>query len=163
MRSLVARTPCPEPIRCAQGKLREWARFLPSKIPTPRPPPHCDGEGEPTGHARFSLSLACRKAQGILGMTGYVAGRFVWDDGVAAMNLRETYAGRPVRYSMVIEWSDDDQIFVVSLPEWGNLVHTHGTTYEEALQQGKDLIEALIASREASGELLPDPRVFASV
>jgi predicted RNase H-like HicB family nuclease len=52
---------------------------------------------------------------------------------------------------------------VVSLPEWGNLVHIHGTTYEEALQQGKELIEALIASRAASGEPLPDPRVFAGI
>ena len=69
----------------------------------------------------------------------------------------------PVRYSMLIECSDEDQLFVVSLPEWGDLVHTHGATYEEALQQGKELIEALIASREDSGEPLPRPRVFASV
>ena len=69
----------------------------------------------------------------------------------------------PVRYSMVIEWSEEDQVFVVSLPEWGDLVHTHGTTYEGAVQQGKDLIEALIASREGGGEPLPTPRVFVSV
>ena len=37
-------------------------------------------------------------------------------------------------YSMRIEWSNENQVFVVSLPEWGDLVHTHGATYEEALR-----------------------------
>jgi antitoxin HicB len=69
----------------------------------------------------------------------------------------------PLRYSMLIEWSDEDQVFVVSLPEWGYLVHTHGTTYEEALQRGKELIEGLVASRQESGEPLPRPRMFAGV
>jgi antitoxin HicB len=69
----------------------------------------------------------------------------------------------PLRYSMVIEWSDEDQVFVVSLPEWGDLVHTHGSTYEEALQRGKELIEGLVAVRQESGELLPRPRMFAGV
>jgi predicted RNase H-like HicB family nuclease len=64
---------------------------------------------------------------------------------------------------MLIEWSDEDQVFVVSLPEWGNLVHTHGATYEEALQRGKELIEGLIACRKDSGEPLPHPRMFAHV
>ena len=69
----------------------------------------------------------------------------------------------PVRYSMVIEWSDEDRVYVVSLPEWGELIHTHGATYEEAVKQGKDLIEGLIGGRQESGEPLPQPRTFASV
>jgi predicted RNase H-like HicB family nuclease len=69
----------------------------------------------------------------------------------------------PLRYSMRIEWSDEDQVFVVSLPEWGGLVHTHGATYEEALWRGKELIEGLVEMRQASGEALPQPRVFAGV
>jgi predicted RNase H-like HicB family nuclease len=68
-----------------------------------------------------------------------------------------------LRYSMTIEWSDEDSVFVVRLPEWGDLVHTHGATYEEALQRGKELIEGLIASRQACSEPLPRPRVFAHV
>lgn len=67
------------------------------------------------------------------------------------------------RYSMVIEWSDDDQVYVVSLPEWGELVHTHGASYDEALQRGKDLIEGLVACRQEHGDPLPRPRVFADV
>ncbi len=67
-----------------------------------------------------------------------------------------------LRYSITIEWSDEDRVYVVSLPEWGDLVHTHGATHEEALERGKELIEELIACRQERGEALPRPRVFAS-
>lgn len=66
-----------------------------------------------------------------------------------------------LHYSMVIEWSDEDEVYVVSLPEWGDLVHTHGGTYEEALRRGKELIEGLVASRHERRQPLPRPRVFA--
>lgn len=32
-------------------------------------------------------------------------------------------------YSIIIQWSDEDRCFVVSLPEWGKFCHTHGDTY----------------------------------
>ena len=68
-----------------------------------------------------------------------------------------------LRYSMLIEWSDEDQVYVVSMPEWGDLAHTHGDTYEDALQRGKELIGELVAARQERGEPLPQPRVFAGV
>ncbi len=64
-------------------------------------------------------------------------------------------------YTIVIQWSDGDQVYVVSLPEWGDLVHAHGDTYEEALQRGRELLELLIQSRHDRNEALPEPRVFA--
>jgi antitoxin HicB len=64
------------------------------------------------------------------------------------------------RYSMVIEWSDDDNAYIVSLPEWGDLVHTHGETYAEAVAMGEELLAGLIASRQQHGEQLPTPHVF---
>lgn len=67
----------------------------------------------------------------------------------------------PMRYSIVIEWSREDQVFVVSLPEWGDLIHTHGDTYEAALQNGKDLLAELMAARTHAAEPLPEPRAFA--
>ena len=70
-------------------------------------------------------------------------------------------SGAELRYSIVNQWSDEDQVYIVSLPEWGDLMHTHGETYEEALQRGRELIDLLIASRRANGEALPEPRVFA--
>jgi antitoxin HicB len=65
-------------------------------------------------------------------------------------------------YSIVIEWSDEDQVYIVSLPEWGNTVHTHGETYDEAFANAKDLLAGLIASRQRRGEPLPTPKVFAA-
>jgi antitoxin HicB len=64
-------------------------------------------------------------------------------------------------YSMVIEWSDEDNTYIVSLPEWGDLVHTHGETYAEAVARGEELLEGLIASRQQHGESLPTPHIFA--
>ena len=38
-------------------------------------------------------------------------------------------------YSMIIEWSVEDDAFVVSVPEFPGQ-HTHGATYEEAVSRG---------------------------
>lgn len=65
-----------------------------------------------------------------------------------------------MRYSMNIQWSDEDQVYIVSLPEWGDLIHTHGNTYAEAVQHGQELLEGLIESRRQHGEPLPQPLVF---
>ncbi|HEU5346530.1 MAG TPA: type II toxin-antitoxin system HicB family antitoxin [Ktedonobacterales bacterium] len=66
-----------------------------------------------------------------------------------------------LRYTIVIQWSNEDDAYVVSLPEWGDLVHTHGDTYAEALQRGQELLELLVQSRRAHSEALPEPHVFA--
>lgn len=67
-----------------------------------------------------------------------------------------------MRYSMVIEWSDEDQASLVSLPEWNPLPMTHGDTYQEAVQRGEELLAALIESRNEHGEPLPEPKIYAS-
>lgn len=70
------------------------------------------------------------------------------------------------RYSMVIQWSDDDRAYVVSLPEWSTRVLnpvTHGDTYDEAVKNGTEAIEALIASAGQRGEALPEPNVLSHV
>lgn len=72
------------------------------------------------------------------------------------------------RYSVLIEWSDRDQAFLVRLPEWerAGVVRgpvTHGDTYEEASRNAQDAIEALVDSLLQHGEALPEPHVFAGV
>lgn len=72
----------------------------------------------------------------------------------------------PHRYSMVIQWSDADQAYLVMLPEWrdrliGRVV-THGDTYEEAAKHGREALDVLIEDLLESGEQLPEPRVFAA-
>lgn len=71
-----------------------------------------------------------------------------------------------LRYSILVEWSDDDQAYLVTLPEWDDRVFnpvTHGDTYEEAIKNGREALGALIASSLRHGEALPEPRVFAAV
>ena len=63
-------------------------------------------------------------------------------------------------YSLVIQWSDIDNCFVVSLTEWGDFCHTHGNTYEEALQQSKELLDFLIETTLEEGKVLPIPQSF---
>jgi len=67
----------------------------------------------------------------------------------------------PLKYSMVIEWSDEDNSYVVTLPEFPNC-HTHGDTYEEALQNGKEVLELLIEKHLALGQPLPQPKRYAA-
>jgi len=60
-------------------------------------------------------------------------------------------------YSIIIQWSDEDQCYVVSLPEWGEFCHTHGDTYEEALKNAQEVLELLVESAVEDGETLPEP------
>lgn len=63
-------------------------------------------------------------------------------------------------YTIIIQWSEEDKGFVVSLPEWGEFCHTHGETYEEALQNAKEVLEMLVESSLTNGEILPTPQTF---
>ena len=63
------------------------------------------------------------------------------------------------RYSVIIQWSDEDRAFVVTLPEWGGC-HTHGATYEEAAKNAREVLEMLIETEEEAGRDLPPPHGF---
>ncbi len=62
-------------------------------------------------------------------------------------------------YSMVIQWSEPDNAYIVTVPELPGC-KTHGETLEEAVQQGKDAIESWIDAMEAWGRPIPAPRVL---
>ena len=64
------------------------------------------------------------------------------------------------KFSMVIRWSEEDQVFVVSLPEFGDYAQTHGDTYEEAARSGSEVLELLIESYRAEGRPLPAPQLY---
>jgi len=66
-----------------------------------------------------------------------------------------------LQYSMLIEWSAEDQAYLVTLPEWADRVImpvTHGSTYGEAVQHGQEVLELLINSAIQDGEPLPPPK-----
>ena len=79
------------------------------------------------------------------------------------MSNRMQHAKQPQqtpRYSMLIEWSDADQAFIVTLPEWervGALAHAHGATYAEAAQKGQELMEFLFDAARHDGDRIPTP------
>lgn len=47
-------------------------------------------------------------------------------------------------YHVVIDWSDEDQCYLVTLPEWQEDIiqpSTHGDTVEQAFENGKEVLE----------------------
>jgi predicted RNase H-like HicB family nuclease len=69
---------------------------------------------------------------------------------------------QPLRYSMIIEWSEEDQAYLVTLPEWADRVLmpvTHGSTYSEAVRHGQEVLEMLANTSIEDGELLPRPKI----
>lgn len=64
------------------------------------------------------------------------------------------------RYSMVIEWSDDDDAYIVTVPELPGC-RTHGATRAEAVAQGEEVVAGWIEDVRADGEPVPQPRPFA--
>jgi predicted RNase H-like HicB family nuclease len=71
-----------------------------------------------------------------------------------------TKSRAPIHYSMIIEWDPRDDIFVVTVPEL-NGCRTHGSTYEEAVQQGQEAIESWLGAMEEWNRDVPPPRTFA--
>lgn len=64
------------------------------------------------------------------------------------------------RYAVVIEWSDEDGIFIASVPDFPN-VHTHGVTREAAVKAVDEVTALWIAGARETGDAVPSPRFSA--
>lgn len=62
-------------------------------------------------------------------------------------------------YSMIIEWSDEDNAYVVTLPEFPG-THTHGETYAEAVANGEEVLRLLVEDYTKRGAPMPAPKAF---
>ena len=64
------------------------------------------------------------------------------------------------RYSILIQWSEEDNCYVVSIPEFTNYYQpvTHGDTYEEALKNAQEVLEMMLQEDDN----LPKPKFFAT-
>jgi predicted RNase H-like HicB family nuclease len=63
---------------------------------------------------------------------------------------------------MHIAWSEKDQVYLVTLPEWmpqliNSVAVNHGATYEEAARHCQEVLEMLIERARERGEPLPKP------
>lgn len=64
------------------------------------------------------------------------------------------------QYSMIIQWSDEDQLFLVTIPEFSDRVvmpFTHGKTRQEAIANGEEVIEMYVEAWQAEGKVIPQP------
>ncbi|MBD2579613.1 type II toxin-antitoxin system HicB family antitoxin [Oscillatoria sp. FACHB-1406] len=65
------------------------------------------------------------------------------------------------KYQMVIQWSEEDNCFLVGFPDFpGQRWRSHGDSYEEATANGIEALESLIMAYEATHEPLPEPTVY---
>jgi predicted RNase H-like HicB family nuclease len=67
------------------------------------------------------------------------------------------------RYSIQIHWSDPDRLYLVTIPEFAELVMqpcTSGQTYREAIDNAEDCIEACLEFWHEGGIIPPLPRVL---
>jgi antitoxin HicB len=63
------------------------------------------------------------------------------------------------QYTVIIQWSDEDQRYVVSLPEWGPHLKSHGATCEEAARNAREVPE-LLMEPENPPVVHPAPELF---
>ena len=77
----------------------------------------------------------------------------------------ELAAADASRYSMLIEWSEEDGLYLVALPEWRDrLINrhvAHGATHAEAATMAREVLALLIAADREKGRPLPPPRTIA--
>ncbi len=67
-----------------------------------------------------------------------------------------------LQYSVVIQWSEEDQAYLVTLPEFGPDPQTHGATYKEAVKHAQEVMQTLIEFYQELGRDLPPPRRYAA-
>jgi len=62
-----------------------------------------------------------------------------------------------IRYELIIYWSDEDQAFLVEVPELPGCM-ADGETYEAAVANAQQVIEEWIETAEELGRPVPEPR-----
>ena len=62
------------------------------------------------------------------------------------------------RYSMCIDWSPEDEVFIASFPDVP-FVRTHGATREEAVERGEEVIVAWLTAMRDAGYTVTPPKI----
>jgi predicted RNase H-like HicB family nuclease len=64
---------------------------------------------------------------------------------------------------MIVQWSEEDQLFLVTIPEFADRVMmpcTHGTTREAAICHGEEVIEMYLEAWQSEGKSIPEPQTL---
>jgi predicted RNase H-like HicB family nuclease len=64
---------------------------------------------------------------------------------------------QPHKYELVVWWSQEDEVFVVDVPELPGCM-AHGATPGEAVKNAGDAIDLWIDTAKAEGLPVPEPR-----
>lgn len=62
-----------------------------------------------------------------------------------------------IRYELIIYWSEDDQAFIVEVPELPGCM-ADGETYQEAVQNAEITIQEWIETARELGREIPQPK-----
>ncbi|MFA9462536.1 type II toxin-antitoxin system HicB family antitoxin [Thiohalorhabdus sp. Cl-TMA] len=62
-----------------------------------------------------------------------------------------------IRYELIIYWSEEDQAFLVEVPELPGCM-ADGESYEEAVGNARQIIEEWIATARELGRPVPEPK-----
>ena len=62
-----------------------------------------------------------------------------------------------IKYELIIYWSDEDQSFVVEVPELPGCMGD-GETYEQAVENAQQIIEEWVETARELGRTIPEPR-----
>lgn len=62
-----------------------------------------------------------------------------------------------IKYELIIYWCDDDQAFVVEVPELPGCM-ADGETYEQAVANARRVIEEWIETARELGRPIPEPK-----
>jgi predicted RNase H-like HicB family nuclease len=63
----------------------------------------------------------------------------------------------PIRYEVIIYWSDEDRAFIAEVPELPGCA-ADGATYQEALGNVEVVIQEWIETAEELGRTVPGPK-----
>ncbi len=69
-----------------------------------------------------------------------------------------------MHYTMVVQWSDEDQTFVVLFPDLADefsMPATDGETYEKAVKRGQNALENMLEVLKKEGKPLPRAKTYA--
>jgi len=61
------------------------------------------------------------------------------------------------KYELIIYWSDEDELYIVEVPELPGCM-ADGQTYQEAVQNAQRVISEWIETAESLGREIPQPR-----
>jgi predicted RNase H-like HicB family nuclease len=62
-----------------------------------------------------------------------------------------------IYYEMIIYWSQEDQAFIVEVPELPGCM-ADGETYQKAVQNAEVIIQEWIETAQALGREIPEPK-----